>query len=198
MTVIEREREYWDVRYAQGFASGRSPEEGAEGNRVLWAAIEKELPKIDHIIDVGCGDLRIWGERNCQDYIGIDISRQILQENKNKRPHWKFICAPAETFVTGLIRENVFCFNLIYHILDPRNVARIFHNLCRYATRRIFVYTWIQNPLHPEITDGEYQRYNPMGKYLHFFEKMGFGLISVKLVKYPGALYTFKRNPNIA
>lgn len=198
MTAIEREKEYWDTRYAQGFTSGRSPDEEAEGNRLLWAAIKEEFAEIDHIIDVGCGDLRIWEKRSCQDYVGIDISRQIVQQNKNKWPHWKFICAPAETFVNELIRENVFCFNLIYHILDPRNVGRIFHNLCRYATKRIFVYTWIQNPLHPKITDGEYQRYNPMGQYLRLFERMGFDLISLKLIKYPKALYTFKRNPNIA
>lgn len=193
MTAIEQERTYWDARYAQRFTSGRSPDEMAERNKILWAAIEKELPEIDHIIDVGCGDLRIWGERDCQNYVGVDISRQILQENKSKRPHWKFICAPAETFVTGLVRENVFCFNLIFHILDPRNVARIFHNLCRYATKRIFVYTWIQNPLHPEITDGEYQRYNPMGKYLPLFNEMGFELTRLQLITEVSALYIFRK-----
>ncbi|GAG64145.1 unnamed protein product [marine sediment metagenome] len=194
--AVERERAYWDDRYASGYISGRTLV-----RERLWAAIEEELPEVDHIIDVGCGDLRIWGERDCQDYVGIDISMQVLQDNKKKRPHWDFICSPAETFLSGLVRENVFCFNLIYHILDPENVRMVLRNLCRYARKRIFIYTMIINPFFPEVTDGKYQYYHPMEQYVPAFEEMGFTLTSIELMELrydinrygaPSGLYIFK------
>ena len=185
ITAIEKEKGYWDSRYAQGLPSGRPLSEVSERIRLLWSAIESELPEINHIIDVGCGDLKRWGERDCQDYIGIDIVKQICQENRDRRPHWKFICAPAEVFISELKRENVFCFELIFHIMDPRNVKKILHNLCRYASKRIFIYTWSTSPFHPEITDGKYQMYHPMGKYLPLFNEMGFELVSIELIEQP-------------
>ena len=187
-TAIEREQKYWDGRYALGYASGRPPREIDERNRLLWAAVEEELPEIDHVIDVGCGDLRIWGDRDCQDYVGIEIVKQAVQENMQKRPHWKFLCAPAETYIIDLVRENVFCFNLIFHILHPGNARRIFHNLCRYASKRIFIFTMISKPISSfkEDKGEEYQMYHPMGEYLPLFNGMGFELISVEWIEQPG------------
>ncbi|MCK4265974.1 MAG: class I SAM-dependent methyltransferase, partial [Thermoplasmata archaeon] len=198
---------YWDGRYARRFASGRPPKEIDERNRLLWAAVERELHEIDHVVDVGCGDLRIWGDRDCRDYVGIDIAEEVVQDNKPRRPHWRFLCAPAETYIVDLVRENVFCFNLIFHILDPENTRRIFHNLCRYASKRIFVHTWIQSPPKIKTDEGvEYQMYHSMGKYLPLFNEMGFELISVEWIEQtrhsikevlghrtPSALYIFKK-----
>jgi len=198
MTAVEREKTYWDRRYAIGGGSGRGAD-AKERNERLWAAIEEELPEVNHVIDVGCGDLTIWGTRDCQDYVGVDISQQVLTENESKRPRWKFIHSPAETFIPNLTRENVFCFNMIYHILDPENVRKILHNLCRYATKRIFIYTMIVNPFAPEVTDGKYQYYHPMRQYIRAFKEMGFMLTSVELMdikaKYgaPCALYIFNQ-----
>jgi len=193
MTAIEREKAYWDDRYEKRYASGRPPRKRAKSNKLLWAAIEEEIGEINHIIDVGCGDLRIWGDRDCQDYVGIDISRWILHYNKNvRRPHWTFLWAPAEMFIPDLTRENVFCFNLIFHILDVENVKKILYNLCRYATDRIFIYTWIFNPLFPAITDGEYQHYHPLEDYILLFNEMGFTLTSIEVIGGSKALYIFK------
>lgn len=193
MTAVEREKAYWDNRYARGGTSGRSPEDAKERNTRLWAAIEEELLEVDHVIDVGCGDLRIWGDRDCQDYVGIDISQQVLTENEEKRPHWEFLHSPAEAFIPDLTRANVFCFNMIYHILDPENVKRILRNLCRYATERVFIYTWFINPLFPRVTDGEYQHYHPMAEYILLFNEMGFTLTSIDLIEKPSALYVYQR-----
>lgn len=203
--AVDRERQYWDRRYGQGFASGRPPEEIDERNRLLWAAVEKELPEIDHVVDVGCGDLRIWGDRDCQDYVGIDIAREIVQYNQSIRPHWKFLCAPAETYIFDLVRENVFCFNMFFHILSAANMNRIVHNLCRYASKRIFIHTMIDEPFSLETDEGEeYQMYHPMGKYLPLFNEMGFELVSIEWVEQlrrstkdkaitPCGLYIFKK-----
>lgn len=187
-TASEQEKKYWDFRYSKGVTSGRGLDEVGGRNELLWAAIEKELPEINHIVDVGCGDLNIWGDRNCEDYVGVDIAQEILQENKNKHPSWTFICTSAEVFIPKLVRENVFCFNLVYHILSSQNIIKVFRNLCRYATKRIFIYTWITNPFRPEVTDRKYQYYHPVGRYLPLFNEMGFELASVEWIVQP--IYT--------
>ena len=193
MLTVDKEQDYWSNRYASGGSSGKSTEEVAERDRRIWRAIERELPEINHIIDVGCGDLRIWGERGCEDYVGIDISPEVLQENRNKHPDWKFVCGPAEGFIPDLTRENVFCFNMVYHILSPQNLSRIIGNLCRYATRRIFIYTWIRNPFAPKVKDNKYQYYHPMGRLLPQFNREGFELASVEYIEDPSALYIFRK-----
>lgn len=184
-TANEQEKKYWDNRYGEGITSGRDLNEVGARNELLWAAIEKELPEINHVVDIGCGDLHIWGDRDCEDYVGVDIAQEILQENKQKHPNWTFLCTPAEVFITGLVRENVFCFNLVYHILSSQNIIKVFRNLCRYATKRIFIYTWITNPLHPEVSDRKYQYYHPVGRYIPLFNKMGFELASVEWIVQP-------------
>lgn len=193
MTAVDKEQAYWDKRYASGRSSGKSPEEVAGRNRRIWRAVERELPEINHVIDVGCGDLRIWGDRGCEDYVGTDIVMEVLQENKKKHPSRTFICGPAEELILGLSRENVFCFNMVYHILSPENLNRIIRNLCRYALKRIFIYTWIRNPFAPEVTDGKYQYYHPMGRLLSHFNREGFELASVEYIEDPSALYIFRK-----
>ena len=155
-------------------------------NDLLWEAIERELPEINHIIDVGCGDLRIWGDRDCEDYIGIDFVRKQLQRNKDvRRRHWTFLWADAAQFIPNLTRKNVFCFNTIYHILKPKKLPKVIVNLCRYATEKIFIYTWITNPFYPNTSDGEYQTYHPMGRCIEVFRQNGFDLTSVEIVDDP-------------
>jgi SAM-dependent methyltransferase len=198
------EKGYWDDRYeVKREFSGRSEEEVGKRNELLWEAIERELPEINHIIDVGCGDLRIWGDRDCEDYVGIDFALDVLQENKDiRRPHWTFLYADAAYHIPEIVRENVFCFNMIYHIMDPEKLLRVLRNLCKYASKRIFIYTWIGNPFHPNTSDGEYQMYHPMGRYIEVFRQSGFDLTSVEVVDDPlrlqrgevrFALYIYKK-----
>lgn len=180
------ENKYWDDRYKKRVTTGRSLEEVGKRNELLWRAIERELPEINHIIDVGCGDLRIWGERDCKDYVGIDFTLKQLQENKDRRRrHWTFYHSDAAEYIPGLIRENVFCFNMIYHVLKPERLPKVLVNLCRYASERIFIFTWIENPFHPNTSDGEYQTYHPMGRYIEVFRRNGFGLSSVEVIEDP-------------
>lgn len=179
------ENKYWDDRYKEKSTSGRSQEEVGKRNELLWRAIERELLEVNHIIDVGCGDLRIWEDRACKDYVGIDFAIEIIQENKDRRPQWTFIHSDAAEYVPGLVRENVFCFNMIYHILEPERLLKVLVNLCRYASERIFIYTWIENPFHPNTSDGEYQTYHPMGRYIEVFRRNGFGLSSVEVIEDP-------------
>jgi len=168
--------------------SGRSETEVGELRKELWKAVKGILPEVNHIIDVGCGDLKIWGDRDCEDYVGIDYVMEILQKNKNRHPHWTFIYSDAADYVPGYVRENVFCFNMVYHVMDIRRFEQTLINLCRYSSKRILIYTWIVNPFHPATSDGKYQRYYPMGRYTELFNKQGFDLVSLEIVEDPAKL----------
>jgi 2-polyprenyl-3-methyl-5-hydroxy-6-metoxy-1,4-benzoquinol methylase len=136
---------YWDERYASGGESGS----GSIGPSRTWKldVIDCFLPQIDHVIDVGCGDLSFWEGRSCKHYTGIDISKAIIEKNREKRPDWNFIVSPAETHVEGLKSECVFCLDVLFHIMNDKTFIAVLNNLCRYATKYIIIYTWIRNPL---------------------------------------------------
>ena len=137
--------EYWEERYASGSASGC----GSIGPSRTWKwdIINCYLPKIDRIIDVGCGDLSFWEGRSYKDYTGIDISKTIIERNREKRPKWNFIVSPAETYINGVTGECVFCLDTLFHIMDDGTFISILENLCYYSTKYIFIHTWFRNPL---------------------------------------------------
>jgi len=203
MEVIEEQ--YWEQRYSFGGNSGL----GSIGKDRdwKWFIIDKYVPKLKDVLDVGCGDLSFWEERSCLHYVGIDISKIIIKKNYNKRPDWKFIWSNAENRIEGLNKEVVFCFDLLFHIMNEKSFLEILLNLCYYSTNFIFIHTWGKNPFNKSSkirqfkyqfkkfkfknafktfatiinsrknTDEKYQYFRPLEKYFYIFEDQGFKLI---------------------
>jgi hypothetical protein len=138
------EKNFWDSRYARGGTSGL----GSVGiNREWkWGVITSVLPFIDQVIDVGCGDLSFWEGRSCPNYIGIDISETIINKNRVEKPEWTFFVSPADHFIQGINSKCVFCFVLLFHIMDTTDFIKILNNICNYSTDYVFIYTWMENP----------------------------------------------------
>ena len=202
-TVMEKE--YWESRYACGGSSGA----GSIGiNREWkWQVITSFLPQIDQVIDVGCGDLSFWEGRCCPNYIGIDISETIINRNRKEKPEWTFFVSPAENFIHGIRSKCVFCFDLLFHIIDTHAFIKILNNICNYSTDYVFIYTWMENPFTKEFwfnklvselktlnvirgsialknalfetkyTDGKYQYFRSLEQFNYVFVKHGFKLI---------------------
>ena len=202
------EEQYWEQRYSSGGTSGK----GSIGDdrAYRWRAIDKYIPYLRSVLDVGCGDLSFWEERDCKDYTGIDISKTIIERNRILRPDWEFICANAATRIEGLTKEVVFCFDIIYHIMDEKTYLNTLKNLCHYSTDYIFINTWINNPFsfkqkvkklliaisgvkvrkaisslkrifnNNKITDGKYQYYRLVENVIRIFKKNGFQLLSIE------------------
>lgn len=220
-----KEEEYWESRYRVGRNSGA----GSVGDSRAWKweAITKYLPQVKHVVDVGCGDLSFWEGRDCQDYTGIDISTTVIANDKRLRPRWTFIVASAEQRIEQLHKDCVFCFDLLFHIMDDNSFRAILDNVCYYSTNYIFIYNWWRNPwaggprrkgfiaelsrqvyhlrieqalstlsliIRAPYTDGKYQYFRSLDKYLQVFEHNGFQLIdTLKYTDGIGALYVFKR-----
>ncbi|MCW4041266.1 MAG: hypothetical protein NWE83_11015, partial [Candidatus Bathyarchaeota archaeon] len=159
----------------------------------------------------------------CSNYIGIDISETIINRNRVKKPGWTFIISPAENFIQNIKSMCVFCFDLLFHIMDSNIFIKILNNICKYSTDYVFIYTWIENPftkkfwlnklvselkrlniigaglafknaLYPKYTDGKYQYFRSLEKFNFVFAKNGFKLIQKR--KNPddiGGMYIFRK-----
>ena len=182
---------YWETRYAQGGNSG----EGSIGRyrRWKWAIINRYAPNLARVIDIGCGDLTFWEKKRLPEYIGIDISKTIINRNIEAHPHSKFIHAPAEITIPGLQAPTVLCLDLLFHIMNDAAYTQILKNICEHSTDKIFIYTWMKNPWKNKATDGKYQTFRRLELQLPLFYEQGFDL--VERVPCPfdvGAMYVFQ------
>jgi hypothetical protein len=177
-----RSRVYWEERYEGGGGSGTS------AKNYEWEVIKRHIPEVDHIIDVGCGDLAFWNYKPCPDYVGIDISQQIIwkdmERTRGMAPMPQFICQPAELTVNGLHRENVICMDVLIHILRQDNFDAICQNLRIYAEKRIILTVWDESPFTNADTDGIYQRYFDFKPQIPNFERLDFKLKGNYLIKF--------------
>jgi len=201
-------KKYWDQRYNKDGISGRGSR-GAE-REWRWDLINNYIPSIDQVIDVGCGDLEFWKGKDCIDYTGIDFSEVIIQKNKEKRPDWKFINAPAEEYIEGIKAECVLCLGVLFHIMDDDAYQKILENLCKYSTKYIVIYTWVENPfsrinafkrnkiryvIFPSNTDGRYQYFRSLDDSLHLLDNHGFELINMtQMPNKIGGFYFYARS----
>ena len=162
------EQKYWNNRYRSGYNSGI----GSVGQYRdwFWSVINNHVP-VNDIIDVGCGDLSFWKGRNCNSYIGIDISKFIIQSNRLSRPQWRFICCDAADYIEGLSAEVVICIALLFHIEKESEYRKILENLCRYSQKWIILSTWMRKP--PSF-DSTYQFYRRFEHYFDVFHCCGF------------------------
>ena len=204
------EEHFWDQRYLEGGTSGL----GSIGKirDFKWSVIDKYLPYLHSVVDVGCGDLSFWEGRDCEDYTGIDISKTIIEKNKILRPDWSFICANSEKTIEGLKKEVVFCFDVLFHIMNTETYIQTLKNLCYYSKNYIFIYTWRNNPFkkyrqikkfikalftfnvskvlvtlkhvlsNNSFSDGNYQYFRFLENEIEIFNKYGFDLNEI--VKY--------------
>jgi len=189
------EEAYWESCYSLGYGSGEGS--AGRGRDWKWEVITEFAPKITSVIDVGCGDLRFW-KGNPDRYVGIDISETIIERNRKiPRKSWKFICAPAEKRIDGLKAPFVFCIDLLFHIMDDDRYEAILENLCYYASRCIFIHTWINNCFGDRdrgpFTDGKYRTFRRLEDYFPIFDRRGFSKPHIR--RNPngvGALYLFQ------
>ena len=204
-----KEAAYWEIHYQLGGTSGAGSVN--EYRDWKWEAITRYVPEVEHVIDVGCGDLSFWEGRDCQDYTGIDVSATVIAKNRRLRSRWTFIVAPAEQRIEQLQKDCVFCLDLLFHVMNDSSFRAILNNLCYYSTNYIFIYNWWKNPwaitssqtdpatnldslVSIPYTDGRYQYFRSLDRYLQVFEHNGFQLIdTLKHTDGVGALYIFKK-----
>jgi hypothetical protein len=181
---------YWDKRYADGGNSGC----GSIGylREWKWQTIHLFVNPVTEVIDVGCGDLSFWDVTTLPDgYVGIDASEIIIKKNRANNPNLIFYHAKSPV---------VFCFDMLFHIMDDGIYQRTIENLCRMSSDYIFIYTWINNPLRKfwfiETDRDDYERFRDLNALNYITADNGFKGISVvrnELLDRFGAMLVFRK-----
>jgi hypothetical protein len=204
---------YWEKRYSGGGTSGA----GSVGQprEWKWKIIDETVGALNSVVDVSCGDLSFWENRDCEKYVGIDISETVISRDRVRRPSWRFVCAPAE-IKQDIKGETALCMDVLFHILDDDKYDRILSNVASYSTHWIVVSTWCENALSKNklgtiralslqgkfraafkfafldsTTDFTYQKYRVFESHLNIFEESGFRLIQTSKQPPYFGLYIF-------
>ena len=153
----------------------------------------------------------------------LPISKAIIEKNKKQRPDWDFIVSSADVKL-DISANTVFCFDLLFHIMDNDVYEAILQNICDYSTEWIFLFTWEKNPfnkisyirhsnksqrnnpimilkniLNPIISDGDYQCYRKFPKYYYLFKSRNFKLIKTHSDPNSiGKMYIFRKKSSLS
>lgn len=198
MVPRSKEEKYWNDRYSKQripFTLRGTSGAGSVGEmrEWKWRIIRRYLPIVNHVIDFGCGDLSFWYNKPCHDYVGLDISKKILERNKKKFKK-KFIYWDQDLIIEDLERPIVMCMDVLFHILDTKVFKKTLINICRCSSEFVFISTWKDNPMHPKVTDGKYQCYRPLEEFMYIFEMYGFELLDVHIHQNKiNAVYVFEK-----
>jgi hypothetical protein len=138
---------YWESRYAAGGTSG-------EGSYGRLAAFKAEVlnnfiaeQKCTSAIELGCGDGNQLSLLTVPVYIGLDVSRSVVQRciKRFARDNTKsFFLFDAECFrdPSGLFRADLaISLDVIYHVIDDAAFQAYMIALCTAAMRYVIIYS---------------------------------------------------------
>lgn len=189
---------YWDNRYKTGGTSGCGSI--GELRDWKWGIIKKYHPELTSVIDIGCGDMRFWENQPLPEiYTGIDISETIIKRNQEKYPQGNFkVVSSTETM--NLEADTVFCFDMLFHIMEKDEYIKTLENCCNYSKKYIFIYTWLINPLKKwiffEAEMDSYERYYDPILLYGTIKSKGFSCIACEqnTIDLYGAMFIFTKN----
>lgn len=197
------EEKFWDEKYAKGGISGQ----GSIGiyRNWKWNKIKNTIGlSFTSLIDIGCGDLRFWKhpaakrifKQRVFKYVGLDISKEIIDRNRRNFPKYKFVHTPAHLEIEGLRSQVVFVLDLLFHLMNDSEFELTLENVCRYTNQFLVIYSWCKNPFsRGRVTDGISQYYRNIEDYRYIFNINDMELIREYEVPYDqfGKMYFFKR-----
>jgi SAM-dependent methyltransferase len=135
---------YWNDRYKSGGDSGA----GSYGLLAIFKAeiindfVEKN--NINTVLEFGCGDGNQLTLANYHIYKGIDISEAAINICKNT-----FQNDLSKVFLTehdGTKAELVLSLDVLFHIIDEKELHEYIFNLFRYATKYVIIYACDEIP----------------------------------------------------
>ena len=185
---------FWEKRYAEGGDSGK----GSRGRRrrELWRIIDETIPELKEVLDLGCGDLMLWGDRRPEIYVGVDKSPTIIDRNRELWPGRTFFVGDIANLrdKRGISFETVFLVAVLYHVELDEDYVAILENACRFSSRYIVITTWTRSPWANKTDDGCYQFYREFMEYQSIFTDQGFNMILYRpLEDGVGAVYIYER-----
>jgi len=138
---------FWEFRYAFFPEAGSGVGSRGDNLRAKRAWLAGELRALEpiSILDIGCGDLEVSQELECQSYIGVDVSDRAIALARAKRPDWDFVVGDARD-VTLAAADLVLCLDVLIH----QPTRDLYESLClrlmELADRHLIVAGYNQRP----------------------------------------------------
>jgi 2-polyprenyl-3-methyl-5-hydroxy-6-metoxy-1,4-benzoquinol methylase len=130
---------FWDFRYSI------FPELGSGiGSRGVAANLKLELLKatgvqrFESVLDVGCGDLEIIKKLQINNYVGADVSNEVIKYGKAEFPESSFYLLPDDLAEIDK-RDLVICFDVLIHQATAHDYLRLLDFLVANTKTRLVV-----------------------------------------------------------
>ncbi len=161
---------FWESRYLAGEVTGSDV--NAEGP---WKLRKLDVlsqicrrHQIRRVLDLGCGDLQVladWPELGRVDYVGVDFSETVVNLNKSKFPHLKFILADLSKIQTLRLEppDLVICFDLLVYLQEDQTYDRLCEFIFNCGARAVALTCTVGG----ESKDGLHLRYRDFWKHAH-------------------------------
>lgn len=131
MTTLEQDFStiYDEKRWGEGSGAGSDPDAVPGYLDVLRELVRRD--DVNSVVDIGCGDWRL-GEKIDwpEDYVGIDVVRSVVEQNRILHPSWRFVHGDA-TKMTLPSADLLVCKDVLQHLSDE-DAASILRQLGRY------------------------------------------------------------------
>jgi len=102
-----------------------------------WLEIEPFIKNAKSVIDIGCGDGQ-WSEKFGEDYLGVDISENLIKYAQKKYPKREFKVSALEDLKTAKKYDVAFCYTVFEHIPEE-NMAKAIKALKSVAKQVVMV-----------------------------------------------------------
>ncbi len=111
---------FWDYRYSMnpelGSGVGSRNEFKSFKQKFLKRVVSGTSPQ--SILDVGCGDMEVSSCLPAESYVGIDISKVVIEKNKDDYPDRSFVCGDFLE-LDAEPADLVLCLDVLIHLSDP-------------------------------------------------------------------------------
>ena len=133
---------YWEKRYKSGGNSGS----GSYGRLAEFkASIINDfvnLNRVSKILEFGCGDGANLELYNFKEYIGLDVSKTIVNANKEKfkdKKEYKFLL--MSELDTNLKSDLTLSLDVIYHLTNDKIFNDYFNKLFNNSKKYVTIYS---------------------------------------------------------
>jgi SAM-dependent methyltransferase len=138
---------FWDYRYK--FFPDLGSGIGSRGELLKY---KRELLKNcfqnsedSSILDVGCGDLEVIKDFKFKEYLGLDLSSEVITQGKEKKPNWEFKLIKSSHF-NFETRDYVICLDVLIHQNSYESYKSLVHTLVNHTKKRLIIAAFDREP----------------------------------------------------
>ena len=134
-------KKYWEERYQKGGNSGN----GSYGFLANFKAkiINNfiETNDIQNVIELGCGDGNQLGLLNLKNYIGLDVSKKVIEGCRKKFPKFKFDSSDTFQKEENQSFDLALSLDVIFHLVENEIYEEYMKKLINFDAKYLIIYS---------------------------------------------------------